>query len=202
MHQYQRAGASGATTGNVVRVGERAGEQRVPFTVAPSITTVAPAAGIAGTPVTITGLNFRDHSGTGTSRSTGRRRRRPAGRTEHRGAGPRRPTGNVVVTVGGQPSNGATFTVTPPAKPHEPLARRWVQPGRRSRSAERTSADAGHEHGDVQRDDGCADDLERDEHRRAGSGGATTGNVVVTVGGRSNGLPFTVPPSLQVPLRR
>jgi hypothetical protein len=25
---------------------------------------------------------------------------------------------------------------------------------------------------------------------------------VVTVGGRSNGLPFTVPPSLQVPLRR
>jgi len=48
-------------------------------------------------------------------------------------------------------------------------------------------------------DCGNPDGLERDEHRRARATGATTGNVVVTVGGlASNAVNFTVvvPPSI------
>ena len=54
-------------------------------------------------------------------------------------------------------------------------------------------ATRGTQHGDVQRHGGDADDLVGDEHRGAGADGATTGNVVVTVGGlASNGVAFTV----------
>jgi len=86
------------------------------FTVAqppPSITSLNPTSGAIGTPVTITGANFGGTQGTSTVTFNGTAATPtswsatsivvpvPAGAT----------TGNVVVTVGGQASNGVPFTV-------------------------------------------------------------------------------------------
>ena len=102
-------------------------------------------------------------------------------------------TGNVVVTVGGLASNGVAFTVTVAPSHHEPVADERAGGHRGDDHRHEFRGDAGHEHGHVQRDGGDADELVGDEHRRAGADGATTGNVVVTVGGlASNGSTFTV----------
>ena len=103
-------------------------------------------------------------------------------------------TGNVVVTVGGVASNGVSFTVlaTPTISSLSPTS------GAVGASVTITGTnfgvDARDEHGDVQRDYGNAD-----KSWSATSivvpvpAGATTGNVVVTVGGvASNGVSFTV----------
>src|SRR5438445_26476 len=91
-----------ATTGNGVA-----------FTVTPKITTLVPTSGAAGTPVTITGTTFGATQGTSTVTFNGSAATPtswsassivvpvPAAAT----------TGNVVVTVGGNASNGVAFTV-------------------------------------------------------------------------------------------
>jgi len=114
---------TGATTGNVVVTVGGAASNGVSFTVtvpAPSITSLNPTTGLAGTSVTITGANFGAVQGTSTVKFNGTAGTPtswsaasivvavPAGAT----------TGNVVVTVGGVASNGVSFTVqadtTPP----------------------------------------------------------------------------------------
>ena len=84
---------------------------------APSITTLAPTSGVAGTAVTITGSNFGATKGTSTVTFNGTLATpttwaatsivvpAPVGTT----------TGNVVVTVGGVASNGVVFTMSAPA---------------------------------------------------------------------------------------
>ena len=102
------------------------GEQRREFhgdCAAPSITSLSPTSAVVGTSVTITGTNFGATQGTSTVKFNGTAATPtswsatsivapvPAGAT----------TGNVVVTVGGQSSNGVSFTVTadttPPSVP-------------------------------------------------------------------------------------
>src|SRR6266699_2202311 len=84
---------------------------------APSITSLNPTSGVAGTSVTITGTYFGATQGTSTVKFNGTTGTPtswsatsivvpvPAGAT----------AGNVVVTVGGVGSNGMNFTVTLPA---------------------------------------------------------------------------------------
>jgi hypothetical protein len=117
---------NGATTGNVVVTVGGVASNGVNFTVPappPSISSLNPTSGLVGASVTITGANFGAAQGanavkfngttaTPTSWSaTSIATKVPAGAT----------TGNVVVTVGGAPSNGVSFTVqadtTPPTVP-------------------------------------------------------------------------------------
>jgi len=103
-------------TGNVVvTVGGQASNS-LSFTVIvpPSITSLNPTSGSVGTPVTIAGANFGATQGTSSVTFNGTAATPtswsasgivvpvPAGAT----------TGNVLVTVGGQVSNGSNFTVT------------------------------------------------------------------------------------------
>src|SRR5438046_4766014 len=82
-----------------------------------NIASLNPTAGVVGTSVTITGANFGATQGTSTVKFNGTAATPtswgatsivapvPSGAT----------TGNIVVTVGGVASNGASFTVTVPA---------------------------------------------------------------------------------------
>ena len=99
-------------------------------TPGPIITSLTPASGVVGTVVTIAGANFGTTVGSSSIRFNGTAATSstwsasslvvpvPAGAT----------TGNVVVTVGGQPSNGMSFSVTSasdtqaPTPPGNPLA--------------------------------------------------------------------------------
>src|SRR5258707_14675487 len=84
-----------------------------------SIASLSPTSGLVGTSVTIAGANFGATQGTSTVKFNGTLATPtswsassivvpvPAGAT----------TGNVVVTVGGSPSNGISFTVTASALP-------------------------------------------------------------------------------------
>jgi hypothetical protein len=80
----------------------------------PSIASLNPTSGLAGTPVTITGANFGASQGTSTVTFNGT----AATPTAWSATAITAPvpatalTGNVVVTVGGTPSNGQPFTVT------------------------------------------------------------------------------------------
>jgi hypothetical protein len=111
---------SGATTGSVVVTVDGRASNGITFTVtapAPTITSLSVTSGAVGTPVTITGTNFGAAQGTSAVKFNGTAATPtswsatsiavdvPSGAT----------TGNVVVTVGGQASNGITFTVTAPA---------------------------------------------------------------------------------------
>src|SRR2546426_3390345 len=111
---------AGATTGNVVVTVGGVASNAVSFTVtvpAPSITSLNPASGLVGASVTIVGANFGATQGTSTVTFNGTAATAtswsatsivvpvPAGAT----------TGNVVVTVGGVASNAVSFTVTVPA---------------------------------------------------------------------------------------
>ena len=106
---------SGAATGNVVVTVSGVPSNGVTFTITVlSITSITPTAGVAGDTVTITGTNFGATQGTssvtfhGTSANvttwsdTSITVTAPIGVT----------TGNVVVSVGTQSSNGVTFTVS------------------------------------------------------------------------------------------
>src|SRR6266403_2088618 len=111
---------AGATTGNVVVTVGGMASNGVNFTVtipSASITSLNPTSGVIGTPVTIMGANFGAAQGTSTVTfngiaatptgwsATSIEVKVPAGAT----------TGNVVVTVGGVASNGVSFTVTIPS---------------------------------------------------------------------------------------
>ncbi len=107
-----------ATTGNVVVTVGGVASNGVPFTVLPNITGVSPSSGPANTAIIINGTRFGSPQGTSTVTVNGTLATvsnwsdtsisatvpvgAPAG------------VGSVVVTVGGQPSNGFTFNVIPP----------------------------------------------------------------------------------------
>ncbi len=191
---------AGATTGNViVTVGGQA-SNGVMFTAtgtAPTITSLTPNSGAVAAPVTIAGTNFGTTQGTSTVTFNGTAATPtswsatsiaasvPAGAT----------TGNVVVTVGGQASNGVTFTVTVAGGPTitslmpnlGPVATPVTIAGTNFGTTQGTST--------VKFNGTSATPTSWSATSIAAPvpTGATTGNVVVTVGGQaSNGVNFTV----------
>ena len=109
---------TGAATGNVVVTVGGVTSNAVSFTVAvpPSITSLTPASGAVGAPVTIAGANFGATQGTSTVTFNG-----VAATVNSWSAGSivavvptGAATGNVVVAVGGVASNAVSFTVAAP----------------------------------------------------------------------------------------
>jgi len=190
---------AGATTGNVVVTVGGAASNGVSFTVtapAPSITSLNPASGLAGSPVTISGANFGTTQGTSTVQFNGTAATPtswsatsigvtvPAGAT----------TGNVVVTVGGAASNGVTFAVTA-AGPN--ITSLNPTSGLVGSAVTISGANFGATQGtSTVKFNGTAAAATSWSTTSIGvtvPAGATTGNVVVTVGGvASNGVSFTV----------
>ena len=200
---------SGATTGNVVVTVGGVASNGMTFTVTsppppPSITSLTPSSGSVGTAVTIAGANFGATQGTSTVTFNGTGATPtswsatsivapvPSGAT----------TGNVVVTVGGVASNGMTFTVTAPPPPPSITS---LTP---SSGAVGTAVTiAGANFGATQGTSTVTFNgtLAAPTSWSGTSivvpvpSAATTGNVVVTVGGvASNGVTFTVtsPPTI------
>jgi hypothetical protein len=190
---------SSATTGNVVVKVGGAASNGVAFTVTvpqPSITSLSPTSGLVGVAVTISGANFGATQGTSTvtfngiaAASTGWNSTSvgvnvPSGAT----------TGNVVVKVGGAASNGVAFTVTVPQPSITSLN---PTSGFVGASVTITGVNLGTTQGTstVRFNGASATPTSWSATSLAVlvPAAATTGNVVVTVGGTaSNGLAFTV----------
>jgi hypothetical protein len=107
----------GATTGNVIVTVLGTASNGSPFTVAPTITTLSQTSGAVGVSITITGTNLGSPQGSSTVTFNGTAAAAasawsttsitvlvPVGAT----------TGNVIVTVGAQVSNGSPFIVVLP----------------------------------------------------------------------------------------
>jgi hypothetical protein len=197
---------NGATTGNVIVTVNGVASIGVAFTVtstAPSITNLNPLSGPVGAPVTITGVNFGASQGASTVTFNGT----AAAPTSWSAASISVPvptgatTGSVVVTVSGQPSNGISFTVTPP-----PPSITSLNPtsGVVGTSVIIAGANLGASQGTssvtFNGAAGSPNAWSATSITVPVPAGATTGNVVVTVGGQaSNGQSFTVtipPPSI------
>jgi hypothetical protein len=165
-------------------------------TPAPSITSLNPMSGLAGTSVTITGANFGATQGTSAVKFNGITTTPtswsatsvvvpvPAGAT----------TGNVVVTVGGVASNGVSFTVAVPGLSITSLS---PTSGVVGTSVTITGVNFGAAQGtSTVKFNGIAatpTSWSATSIVAPVPAGATTGNVVVTVGGvASNGVNFTV----------
>ncbi len=111
--QVPSNGTAGAN--NVVVTVNGVSSASVTFTIIPLLTSVLPGSGVAGSLVTISGTNFGSSQGGSTVAFNG-----IAASTTSWGVNsitavvPLQATsGNIVVTVGGQPSNGVPFTVIP-----------------------------------------------------------------------------------------
>ena len=188
---------AGGATGPVVVTVDGQASNGVTFTVTPAISALNPTSGPEGTTVEITGTSFGPTQGTGTVTFNGTAATPtswsdtsitvavPAGAT----------TGNVVVTVGGQASNGVAFTVKPSISGLNPDS------GPVGASVEIS----GTNFGDSQRTStvtfngvtATASSWDDTSIAVTVPAGATTGNVVVTVDGQaSNGVAFTVKPSI------
>jgi len=189
---------AGATTGNFVVIVSGVASNGVTFTIPPSITSLTPTSGGVLNYVTISGANFGSSRGSSTVTFNGTPDNPnfsswnsvsittllPAGAT----------TGNVVVTVGGQPSNGVLFTVT---KPTPSIASLNPRSGLVGTPVTITGANfAAIQDTSTVTFNGT---LATPSSWSTGSitvsvpSGATTGNVVVTVGGvASNGVAFNV----------
>ena len=188
---------AGASTGNVVVTVGGVASNGVSFTVlvAPSITSLNPTSGPVATSVTITGTNFGATQGPSSVSFSGTAATPTAWNATSitvpvpAGAA----TGNVVVTVSGLPSNGVPFTVTtaPSIISLNPTS------GPVTTSVTITGANFGATQG--------SSSVAFNGTAATPSGwsatsitvpvpaAATTGNVVVTVGGiASNGVAFTV----------
>ena len=171
----------------------------VAFTVstsAPMITSLNPTSGGAGAAVTITGTNFGATQGTstvefdGTTAAVTSWSNTSIAVTVPSGAA----TGNVVVTVGTQASNGITFTVTTPAPTITTLN---PTSGAVGSSVVITGTNFGATQGtSTVKFNGTAATTtawSATSITATVPTGATTGNVVVTVNGQaSNGVSFTV----------
>ena len=183
----------GATTGEVVVTVDGTASSGVSFTVAPAISSLSPDAGPEGATVEITGTSFGAMQGTSTVTFNGTGATPtgwsdtsitvtvPAGAT----------TGSVVVTVGGTPSDGASFTVTPAIGSLSPIA------GPEGTTVEITGTSFGAMQGTSSvtfNGTGATPTSWSDTSITVTVPvGATTGNVVVTVGGQaSNGVSFAV----------
>src|SRR5271166_2940023 len=187
---------TGATTGNVVVTVSGTASNGVSFTVvaAPSITSLSPTSGAAGAAVTVTGTNFGSTQGTGTVKLNGTtatvtswsatsiKVTVPTGAT----------TGNVVVFASGVNSNGAAFTVFPSITSLSPTS------GAVGASVTITGLNFGSTQGTstVKFNGTTATTIgswSATSIVATVPTGATTGNVVVTVGSNaSNGVSFTV----------
>jgi IPT/TIG domain len=166
----------------------------------PAITTLNPTSATVGSSVTINGSNFGSTQGSSTVTFNGT----PAGTaTTWTATSISIPvptgatTGNVIVTVGGVPSNGVTFTVTSSAPaistlsmPQGPVGSTVTITGTNFGATQGTSAVTfnGTPAGTATNWSATSIDVQV-------PAGATTGNVIVTVGGiTSNGVPFSVVP--------
>jgi IPT/TIG domain-containing protein len=205
---------TGAITGNVVVTIEGRASNGLLFTVTgatppPTITMLNPISGPLRTPVTITGTNFGSTQAQGNSTvtfdgtlatptswsPTSIMTTVPTGAT----------TGNVVVTVGGQASNGVMFTVTTP-----PPAPAITNLNPNSGAVGASIMINGMNFGANQAQGNSTVTFNGTATTPTGwsatsimapvPAGATSGNVVVTVGGQaSNGVMFTVttpPPTI------
>jgi uncharacterized protein (TIGR03437 family) len=190
---------SGATTGNVVVTVGGVASNGVGFTVtvsAPSITSLNPASGVVGTSVTINGANFGATRGTSMVTFNGIATA-PASWSATSIVAPvpnGATTGNVVVTVGGVASNGVSFSVTVPAPSITSLN---PTTGLVGASVTITGVNFGATQGaSTVTFNGTAatpTSWSATSILAPVPNGATTGNVVATVGGvASNGVSFTV----------
>ncbi len=195
---------AGATTGNVVVTVGGLASNAVNFTVVvpPSITTLTPNSGTVGTSVTIAGANFGATQGTSTVTFNGIATT-PTSWSATSIAAPvpnGAATGNVIVTVNGVASNGVAFTVTTPGPSLTSLG---LTQGPVGATVTITGTNFGASQGSstvtFNGTTGTPSNWTATSIDVPVPIGATTGNVVVTVGGvASNGLPFTVtpPPSI------
>ena len=187
----------GATTGNVVVTVDGTASAGAAFTVTPAIGSLDPTSGAEGTSVEITGTSFGATRGTSTVTFNGTAATPaswsdtsitvtvPSGAT----------TGNLVVTVGGEASNGVSFTVTPAIGSLSP------DRGPVGASVEISGTSFGATQGTstVTFNGTAAMPASWSDTSITVTvpSGATTGNVVVTVGGEaSNGVSFTVTPAI------
>ena len=186
---------SGATTGLVVVTAGGVASNGVMFTVtapAPSISSLSPTSGPVGQSVTVAGSNFGSTQGTstatfnGVAATVGSWTATSIGVTVPSGA----TTGPVVVTAGGNPSNGVTFTITPYIASLSPTS------GPVGQSVTITGTTFGAS-GTVAFN-GVAATIGSWTATSIGvtvPSTATTGPVVVTAGGNpSNGVTFTITP--------
>ena len=187
----------GATTGNIVVTVSGVVSNGASFTLlgVPSITSLSPALGPVGTSVTISGANFGATQGTSTVKFNGT----TATPTTWNAASIVAPvpsgttTGNVVVTVSGEPSNGVLFTVS--AVPH--ITSLSPSSGAIGAPVTISGTNFGTTRGTstVTFNGVSATPTAWGSTSVAATvpNGATTGNVVVTVSGvASNGVAFTV----------
>ena len=182
---------AGATTGNVVVTVGGVASNGVPFTVAPmpSMTSLSPMNGPSTTSVTISGANFGATMGASTATFNG------MGTTPTMWSASsiivpvpmNATTGNVVVTVGGGASNGISFTVNPRLTSLSPAN------GPAGTSVTIAGANFGTAGLTFNGTSTTPTTWSTTSIVVPVPAGATTGNVVVTVGGfASNGVSFTV----------
>jgi carbon monoxide dehydrogenase subunit G len=191
---------SGATTGPLVVTVGGVASNGITFTVlpTPTITSLSPTSGAVGASVTITGTNFGSSQGTSSVTFNG------VGATPTSWAATKivvpvpagATTGPVIVTVNGVPSNGITFTVLP-----TPTIT-TVSPG--AAGVGQTVTIAGTNFGSTKGSStvtfngtaGTPTTWSATQIVVPVPSGATSGNLVVTVGGiASNGVSFTVLPT-------
>jgi hypothetical protein len=197
---------SGATTGNVVVTVGGQSSNGVGFTVTvspPSITSLNPTSGAVGTSITVAGANFGATQGSSSVAFNGTTGTPTAwSATSITVAVPTAATtGNVVVIVGGQASNGISFTVTLP-----PPSITSLNPTSGAVGASITIG--GTNFGATQGTStvmfngtaGTPTAWSASSIAVPVPAGATAGNVIVTVGGQtSNSVNFTIippPPSI------
>ena len=189
---------SGATTGNVVVSADGHSSNGFNFVVLPDalITSLNPSSGAVGTQVTITGANFGATQGTSTVTFNGVAATATSWSatsitvTVPSGAA----TGSVVVNVGGDPSNGVMYTVTTAAPTIAGLNPASGLPGT---PVVITGTNFGATQGtSTVKFNGVAataTSWSATSITVTVPSGATTGSVVVNVGGQnSNGASFTV----------
>ncbi|HYM79487.1 MAG TPA: choice-of-anchor D domain-containing protein [Candidatus Dormibacteraeota bacterium] len=184
-----------ATTGNVVVTVNGGPSNGVAFTVVPNISSLSTTSGVAGTPVTLTGTGFGSLQGSSSVTIGGVAAAVTSwGSTSIAVSVPTSATGGsgtVVVTVNGVASNGAAFTVVPNITN--------LLPGSGSAGTAVTISGTGF--GSIQNGSTVAFNGANATPTTWSAGSitvpvpaaATTGNVIVTVGGvASSGAAFTV----------
>ena len=186
-----------ATTGNIMVTVGGVASNGSPFTVGtmPVIFSLSQVTGIVGTSLTITGVNFGVAQGTSTVTFNGTSAAVTSwGDTQIVAAVPSgATTGNIVVTVEGVASNGVSFAVntTPAISPLSqltgPVGASLTITGVNFGATQGTSTVA------FNGTPATPTSWSGTQILVPVPAGATTGNIVVTVGGvASNGVPFTV----------
>ncbi|HYJ84990.1 MAG TPA: IPT/TIG domain-containing protein [Pyrinomonadaceae bacterium] len=184
---------SAATTGPVVVTVNGVASNGIAFTVNPKINSLSPASGPVGTSITISGTTFGAIQGSSTVSFNGATAT-PSSWNDTSiviQVPPGTLTGPVVVTVGGQASGGVTFTVTPKINSLSPTA------GGSGTSVTISGSSFGASQGSstVTFNGTTAAPTSWSDTSivAAVPAGATTGPVIVTVGGApSDSLTFTV----------